>query len=59
MSILLETKHLKKYFEVPNGTLHAVDDVNIAIEQGSTLGVVGESGCGKSTLGKTIMNRTS
>ncbi len=58
MSILLETKHLKKYFEVPNGTLHAVDDVNIAIEQGSTLGVVGESGCGKSTLGKTIMKLT-
>ena len=58
MSILLETKHLKKHFEVPNGTLHAVDDVNIAIEQGSTLGVVGESGCGKSTLGKTIMKLT-
>ena len=49
MSVLLETKHLKKYFEVPNGMLHAVDDVNISIEKGSTLGVVGESGCGKST----------
>ncbi len=58
MSALLETKHLKKYFEVPNGTLHAVDDVNLSIEKGSTLGVVGESGCGKSTLGKTIMKLT-
>ena len=58
MSVLLETKHLKKYFEVPNGMLHAVDDVNISIEKGSTLGVVGESGCGKSTLGKTIMKLT-
>ena len=55
MSTLLETKHLKKYFEVPQGTLHAVDDVNLSIEKGSTLGVVGESGCGKSTLGKLIM----
>ena len=58
MSVLLETKHLKKYFEVPNGMLHAVDDVNISIEKGSTLGVVGESGCGKSTLGKTLMKLT-
>ena len=58
MSVLLETKHLKKYFEVPNGMLHVVDDVNISIEKGSTLGVVGESGCGKSTLGKTIMKLT-
>lgn len=35
--------------------LHAVDDVNISIERGHTLGVVGESGCGKSTLGRTIL----
>ncbi len=55
MGTLLETKHLKKYFEVPQGTLHAVDDVSLSIEKGSTLGVVGESGCGKSTLGKLIM----
>lgn len=55
MSILLETKHLKKYFNTPRGLLHAVDDVNIAVPQGSTLGVVGESGCGKSTLGRTVL----
>jgi len=35
--------------------LHAVDNVNLSIEKGHTLGVVGESGCGKSTLGRTIL----
>lgn len=35
--------------------LHAVDHVNLSIEKGQTLGVVGESGCGKSTLGRTIL----
>ncbi len=52
---LIETKHLKKYFKTGSGMLHAVDDVNISIERGHTLGVVGESGCGKSTLGRTIL----
>lgn len=52
---LIETKNLKKYFKTPKGMLHAVDDVNIKIHEGQTLGVVGESGCGKSTLGRTIM----
>ena len=54
MSTLLEVQHLKKYFKVPTGVLHAVDDVSFKIEKGHTLGVVGESGCGKSTLGRTI-----
>ncbi|MEA4912058.1 MAG: oligopeptide/dipeptide ABC transporter ATP-binding protein [Oscillospiraceae bacterium] len=52
---LIETKDLKKYFKTPRGDLHAVDGVNIRIEHGQTLGVVGESGCGKSTLGRTIL----
>ena len=51
----LETKHLKKYFKTGSGLLHAVDDVNIAIRPGRTLGVVGESGCGKSTLGRVVL----
>lgn len=53
--ILIETQGLKKYFPVGKGFLHAVDGVNIKIERGKTLGVVGESGCGKSTLGRTIL----
>jgi len=55
---LLEVEHLKKFFPVPNGLLHAVDDVSFSLEAGTTLGVVGESGCGKSTLGKTILRLT-
>ena len=55
MSNLLEIKNLKKYIATPRGELHAVDNVNLNIEKGKTIGVVGESGCGKSTLGKTLM----
>ena len=53
--VLLEVKNLKKYFDTPNGVLHAVDDVSFRLEKGKTLGVVGESGCGKSTTGRAIL----
>lgn len=52
---LIETRKLKKYFNTPKGPLHAVDEVDLVIEKGKTLGVVGESGCGKSTLGRTVL----
>ena len=53
--VLIETRNLKKYFPHKLGQVHAVDDVNLMIREGETLGVVGESGCGKSTLGRTVI----
>ena len=53
--VLLDVRHLKKYFKHPAGQLHAVDDVSFTLERGKTLGVVGESGCGKSTTGRAIL----
>ncbi len=52
---LLEVQNLTKYFTTPAGQLHAVDGVSFKIEEGKTLGIVGESGCGKSTTGRTIL----
>ena len=52
---ILRVEHLKKYFPVPNGMLHAVDDISFSLAAGKTLGVVGESGCGKSTMGRAIL----
>lgn len=56
MSALIELKGLKRYFDTPKGKLHAVDDINMVFEEGTTMGVVGESGCGKSTLARTIIH---
>jgi oligopeptide transport system ATP-binding protein len=59
---LLEVQNLKKYFPVKKGVLsrtigfvQAVDRVSFSIEQGETLGLVGESGCGKTTVGRSIL----
>lgn len=56
MSDIIEVKNLKKHFGVPDGVLCAVDGVSFAVEQGTTIGIVGESGCGKSTLGRTLVH---
>jgi len=58
---ILKTEDLRMHFPVKGGVFRrelasckAVDGVSLSIEQGETLGLVGESGCGKSTFGKTI-----
>lgn len=52
---LVSMRHVKKYFGTKNGLLHAVDDISLDIERGTTVGLVGESGCGKSTLGRVAL----
>ncbi len=57
---LVDVRHLKEYFTVKSGILNklqlkAVDDVSFTIDEGETLGLVGESGCGKTTVGRTLL----
>ena len=57
---LVEVRNLKQYFPVKTGLfkteyLKAVDDVSFTINEGETLGLVGESGCGKTTVGRSIL----
>ena len=52
---LLEIRGLKTQFATDSGTIHAVDGVDLAIDRGETLGVVGESGCGKSVTALSVL----
>jgi oligopeptide/dipeptide ABC transporter ATP-binding protein len=55
MKELLKVKNLKTYFFTHEGTVKAVDEVSFSVNQGKTLGLVGESGCGKSVTALSIM----
>jgi peptide/nickel transport system ATP-binding protein len=52
---LLEIQGLKTHFKTDDGWLHAVDGVDMSVDAGETLGVVGESGCGKSVTAMSVM----
>jgi peptide/nickel transport system ATP-binding protein len=52
---LLDIQGLKTHFKTDDGWLHAVDGVDISIDAGQTVCVVGESGCGKSVTAKTVL----
>lgn len=53
---LLEVTDLVTHFQTDRGLVQAVNGVTFNIDEGKTLGVVGESGCGKSVLSRSIMN---
>ncbi|CAB3824831.1 Vitamin B12 import ATP-binding protein BtuD [Achromobacter mucicolens] len=64
MSALLQADAVSRQFTVragmfrPRATLHAVNGVDLAVDRGAVLGIVGESGCGKSTLARMLLGLT-
>jgi peptide/nickel transport system ATP-binding protein len=54
-NVLLDIENLKTYFFLDEGTVRAVDGINLQIKRGQTLGIVGESGCGKSVTARSIL----
>jgi peptide/nickel transport system ATP-binding protein len=54
-AVLLEVRGLKTHFFLDEGTVHAVDGVDLVVHRGRTLCIVGESGCGKSVTAHSIL----
>ncbi|MGA3220760.1 MAG: ABC transporter ATP-binding protein, partial [Acidimicrobiales bacterium] len=52
---LLEVDHLRMYIRLRTRVVKAVDDISFQMEQGETVGLVGESGCGKTMAASSIM----
>src|SRR5260370_12329598 len=55
MAELLRVDNLRTWFHTRDGLIRAVDGVTLSLQQGRTLGLVGESGCGKSVTALSIM----
>ena len=51
---MIEIEHLNKTYPSPSGDIHALQDVNLRIEDGEIFGIIGLSGAGKSTLVRCI-----
>ena len=52
---LLQIEDLRTEIQLKNGIVHAVDGVSLYVDEGETLGIVGESGCGKTMTALSIM----
>lgn len=53
--VILEIKNLSKVYESKGSSVKALTDVSLTVNQGETIGIVGESGCGKTTLGRCVV----
>ena len=52
---LLEIRDYRLAFDTFDGTLHVLDGIDLSLEAGETLGIVGETGCGKSVLARSLL----